>query len=592
MANKNIEQWVVLIKTLRANGAVSGELGQVVMQALRDGVSLRSIARAIGVTHVALLKWLRTASSNPNNSHSRRGRPSELNPHHAQVLRKLASSPETSHLPALALWRQYLRIFECNEECQARDDCPHDTVSYHTALRFIKSLPAGYREQRSRMAKRFRARQGGAVAPALVWEFDRLKSDVLLVKNPATGETARFEIGVGIDRGTMTCLAIGAVEREAEGPKGKHFNPYFDAAVFNSIVADALCGALTGVPAKPKSLLIDWGKVENNAALLEVCKYLRIDIQRARPYDPGSKPEVEAFASFVHSQLEAYLPGYVGPFNQRPETRPLCTESGRARRQIDPQTGEVYWTDDAGRRLLTVFEFNQFLREWAMRWNAQVSPKWQRPRLEVFQQHATAHYEPPELLRIRLMPATIRKIRSDGEVEINKQRWWSPVLAIYAGFGDYRTVKVRVAPDMTAWATDVDYDDPIGGSLATARLAYVPAEYWTRDAPLMAAWGEFKREIVRRVKQIVAEARKEGIGVDEAVARYKDELLALFNVFQRNPHKWAPQPRDIEDVHEMTDEEFLALMGEAAAIAKAQLPPKRDDEWQWDWLDINPASGG
>ncbi len=582
----SVERWGTLIKTLRMNGAGSVELGRVVRQALDEGVSLRGLAKVVGVSAPAVLKWLRAAASDKP---SRRGRPSSLSEHHARVLRCLASDPTMAHLPALVLWRFYLQNFECSPECHSSHDCPHGTVSYHTVLRFLKSLPVAYREQKSRMAKRFRARQGGAVVPAMVWEFDRLKSDILLVKNPTTGDVARFEIAVGIDRGTMTCVAIGAVEREAESTKGKHFNPYFDAVVFNSIVADAFCGALTGVPAKPKILLIDWGKVENNSALMEVCKSLKVEIQRARPYDPGSKPEVEAFASFIHSQFEAYMPGYVGAFNQRPETRPLCTESGRARRQIDTKTGEVFWTDDAGRRLLTVVEFNRYLREWAMRWNAQVSPKWQQPRLEVFQKNAISHCESPEMLRVRLMPATVRKIRADGEVEINKQRWWSPVLAIYAGFGDYRAVKVRVAPDMTAWATDV-YDDPIGGSLATARLAYVPAEYFTRDAPVMAAWGEFKREIVRRVKRIVAEARREGIGVEEAVARYKDELLSLFNDFQSNPLKWAPQPVDIEE-RELTDDEFLALMGEAAAIARAQLPRKRDDDWQWDWLDIHPASG-
>ncbi|MFA0752050.1 MAG: hypothetical protein SLRJCFUN_002453, partial [Candidatus Fervidibacter sp.] len=309
MTGRGDERFVALLQSLRAAGASSAELGKVVAEAIENGWTLRGLAKAIGVRLNSVQYWLDAYQRSMTGKESKRGRPSledEL-PDHAAVLRRLASDPATAHLSARSIWELYLRHFECSPECQS-NDCPHNTVSYHTAWRFLSSLPLAYREGRQRMKKRFKSSHPSLVPPGTIWVADRSKSDIWLLRDEATGEWARYEIGVFIDQGTMTILAIGAVEREVEGK----FSPWFDAAAFNALLADALLGEITGVQGKPKALLIDWGKVENNQALEAVCKRLRIQIQRARPYDPASKPQVEAIFNFVHHQLEAYLPGYLG----------------------------------------------------------------------------------------------------------------------------------------------------------------------------------------------------------------------------------------------------------------------------------------
>lgn len=561
-------KYVELLRSMRAAGASMVELGRIVKEALESGWELRTLARMLGVTNTAVRKWLYAYLQQGNHNDTKKGRPSELLPNHASVLRQLASNPATAHLSAKTIWELYLKHFECSPECQS-NSCPHETVSYHTAWRFLQSLPLAFGEQKTRRGKRFRSSHPAVVPPAMIWLFDRSKSDILLVANEMTGEVKRFEIAAGIDRGTMTCLALAAVERDADEPTGKSFNPYYDAVAFNAIIADSLCGTLTGVVAKPKVIIVDWGKVENNSAFIETCKRLRIHLNRARPYDPGSKAEVEAFFSFVHSQLEAYLPGYVGPNNQRPETRPLTTESGKAHRRIDTETGEVYWVDDSGRRLLTVVQFNELLREWARRWNAQVSPKWQQPRLKVFQANATEHYEVEELLRIQLLPSVVRKIRTDGEIVWKEHRWWNPICCLLAGFGDYRYLKARITPDHRCWLFDMN-DEPLGGSLKRAEAVEVPIWRWAEGSAMMECWTEFKRYIRRKVNKIVDEIVKRGKSVDDAIALYKDELVEEFNRFLMNPRTFVPYkpPEPLEDETPTKDDyeemvEFWRLFAES-----------------------------
>lgn len=573
-------KYVAILQTLRGS-VVTAELGKIAKEALLSGWDLKTLARAVGVNHVTVMKWLKAAEGVGNNSSSKRGRPSGLDESHAAVLRQLASNPATAHLPAKVIWELYLKHFECSPECQA-NSCPHETVSYYTAWRFLQTLPVAYGEQKSKRGKRFRSSHAAIVPPSAIWLFDRSKSDVLLIANEMTGEVKRFEIAAAIDRGTMTCLALSAVERDADEPTGKSFNPYYDAVAFNAIVADSLCGTLTGVKAKPKAVVIDWGKVENNKAFIETCKRLRISLQRARPYDPGSKAEVEGFFSFVHSQLEAYLPGYVGSNNQRPETRPMTTESGKAHRKIDPTTGEIYWVDDSERRLLTVVQFNELLHEWARKWNAQVSPKWQQPRLKVFQDNATKHYEVEELLRIQLLPAIVRKIRTDGEVVWREHRWWNPIACIYAGFGDYRHLKVRIAPDHRCWLFTMD-DEPVGGSLKQAEAAEVPIWRWSEGSVVMECWTEFKRAIRRRVNQIVDESLKIGRSVDDTIEIYKNELIDEFNRFLANPRSFMPykQPQPLEDeTPRMSLEEELELLHEIGNYLEQETRAQREKVWQ------------
>ncbi|MCS7187598.1 MAG: hypothetical protein RMK89_11695, partial [Armatimonadota bacterium] len=573
---------------------------KVALEAIDSGWEIATLARAIGVYHRAVQKWIEAYHANGNGVVNVRGRRSELEraeySEHAMVLRRLASDSATSHLSARAIWELYLKHFECSVECQASGECPHRTVSYQVALRFLQSLPSSFGEQKTRFSKRFRSAHSAIVPPSVIWLFDRSKSDLFLVANEMTGEVKRFEIAAGIDRGTMTCLALAAVERSDVEPK--NFNPYFDAVAFNVLFADALCGTLTGVCAKPKVMVIDWGKVENNNALLDVCKRLRIDVQRARPYDPGSKPEVEAFFAFVHQQLEAKCPGYVGSNNQRPETRPLCTESGKGHRRIDMETGEVYWVDDSGRRLLTVTQFNELLREFARRWNAQISPKWQEIRLQVFQRNAIRHEVDEELLRIKLIPAITRKIRTDGEIFWREHRFWHPVTAIYAGFGDYRQIKARIAPDHRCWLFTVN-DELLCDSLKESEAVEVPIWRFADGSVMMECWTEFKRAMVRRIKRIVDESLKLGRSVNETVMIYKDELMAEFEKFLANPRSFLPYkpPQSLEDEPaRLSLEEEMELLHEIGNYleqeTKAMRERLRQQRFQpkvvgWIWDEIN-----
>jgi hypothetical protein len=580
-----------MLQALIAEGAPMAEKGKVVWEALACGWELRPLARMLGVTDAALRKWLRAAGGVEDDLD--RGRPSELLPSHKVVLTRLASNPATAHLPAKVLWQYYLQEFECSPECQASHDCPHETVSYYTALRFLQSLPSAYREGKLRLRKRFRASHTSLVPPGMVWLADRSKSDIQLMRDEWKGEVARYEIAAIVDQGTMLILAIAAVDRSVDGK----FSPFFDAAAFNSLFADALLGDLAGIQAKPKVLVIDWGKVENNQALEKVCKKLRIKIQHARPYDPGSKPQVEALFQFIHSQLEAYLPGYLGSLN-RPDSRPPTTESGKLRKEIDPRTGEVYWADDSGRRILSVREFNQLLKDWARKWNAQVCPHWNGRRLEVFQAKANRTELNEEMLRVMLLPSTQRVPRTDGEIFWGQYRWWNYGTAIMAAFNDKRKVTLYVAPDLRAWV--FLNDEPLGGDLEAARAIEVPCWRYIEDSETAQCWTEFKRAMVRRIKQIVEQAKREGEWVDDVILKYRDEFVAQVNAFVANPKTFlpyqAPKPLDEpEEVAPLSPEELEAYwdvvveeIGKETAAGRRRLEEK-SQAWR-AWLETEEVS--
>jgi hypothetical protein len=549
-------KYVAMLQSLISEGAPVVERGKVVLEALKSGWELRPLARMIRVSVEALRKWLKSVNGSGKDDLDR-GRPSELLPNHKAVLMRLASNPATAHLPAKVLWQFYLQEFECSPECQASDNCPHETVSYYTALRFLQALPSAYREGKLRLRKRFRSSHASLVPPGMVWLADRSKSDIQLMRDEWKGEVARYEIGAFVDQGTMTVLAISAVERQVDGK----FSPFFDAAAFNALFADALLGELTGIQAKPKVLVVDWGKVENNQALEKVCKKLRISVQHARPYDPGSKPQVEALFNFVHQQLEAYLPGYLGSLN-RPDSRPQTTESGKLRKEIDMKTGEVYWVDDSGRRILSVREFNQLLKEWARKWNAQMCQHWDGRRLEVFQAKANRTELNEEMLRVMLLPSTQRKPQRDGEVGWGQYRWWNYGTAIMAAFNDKRKVTLYVAPDLRAWV--FLNDEPMGGDLEAARAIEVPCWRYIEDSEVAQCWTEFKRAMVRRIKQIVEQAKKEGEWVDDVILKYRDEFVAQVNAFLANPKTflpYRPAPVDLEEEEpEMSWEEQMEVL--------------------------------
>lgn len=567
-------KYVVILQTLRGSVATA-ELGKIAKEALLSGWDLKTLARAVGVNHVTVMKWLKAAEGVGNNSSSKRGRPSELDESHAAVLRQLASNPAFAHLPAKAVWELYLKHFECSPECQA-NSCPHETVSYYTAWRFLQTLPQAYRLGRMQLKRRFRASHPSLIPPGTIWVADRSKSDLMLLKDEKTQKWGRYELAAIIDQGTMTILAIGAVEREGDGRSSQ----YFDTASFNALFADALLGDLTGVSGKPKALLIDWGKVENNKALQEVCKKLRIQIVRARPYDPGSKPQVEALFNFVHHKLEAICPGYLGSLN-RPDNRPPTTESGKLKKCIDPRTGEVYWGDDSGRKALSVREFNQIVKEWAREWNLRECGTWNGIRLELFQQGVKREEYDEEILRIKLLPSFVRKARTDGEVFVGSYRFWHYGTAVMAYLGDKRPVDIYLAPDFRAWV--FLNGEPLGGSLEAAKAIEVPTWRYLEGSETVECWTEFKRRMARLIKEVGEQGRKEGLSVEEIIWKYKDMLLAEYEKFIQNPRSFMPyrKPEPLEDESpKMSLEEELELLHEIGNYLEQETRAQREKVWQ------------
>ena len=85
-------RYVAMLQSLISEGAPAVERGKVVLEALKSGWELRPLAKAIGVTHPAILKWLKSVNGNGRDDLDR-GRPSELLPSHKAVLMRLASNP-------------------------------------------------------------------------------------------------------------------------------------------------------------------------------------------------------------------------------------------------------------------------------------------------------------------------------------------------------------------------------------------------------------------------------------------------------------------------------------------------------------------
>ncbi|MCS7277298.1 MAG: hypothetical protein NZ531_00450, partial [Aquificaceae bacterium] len=71
------ERFVALLKSMRANGATSAELGKVALEAIDSGWEIATLARAIGVYHRAVQKWIEAYHANGNGVVNVRGRRSE-----------------------------------------------------------------------------------------------------------------------------------------------------------------------------------------------------------------------------------------------------------------------------------------------------------------------------------------------------------------------------------------------------------------------------------------------------------------------------------------------------------------------------------
>jgi hypothetical protein len=212
--------------------------------------------------------------------------------------------------------------------------------------------------------------------------------------------------------------------------------------------------------------------------------------------------------------------------------------------------------------------------------------------LELFQAKAQRVHLNEQMLRVMLLPSIQRVPRTDGEVYWGQYRWWHYGTAIMAAFGDKRRVTVYVAPDLRAWVF-LD-DEPLGGDLEAARAIEVPCWRYIEDSETVQCWTEFKRAMVRRIKQIVEQAKKEGEWVDDVILKYRDEFVAQVNAFLANPKTFlpyqAPKSIDEPEVAPLSPEELEAYwdavaeeIGKETAAGRRRLEEK-SQAWR-AWLE-------
>jgi hypothetical protein len=100
--------------------------------------------------------------------------------------------------------------------------------------------------------------------------------------------------------------------------------------------------------------------------------------------------------------------------------------------------------------------------------------------------------------------------------------------------------------------------------------------------------------MVRRIKQIVEQAKKEGEWVDDVILKYRDEFVAQVNAFLANPKTFlpyqAPKSIDEPEVAPLSPEELEAYwdavaeeIGKETAAGRRRLEEK-SQAWR-AWLE-------
>lgn len=364
-----------------------------------------------------------------NKPQTKKGRPKALSDEHIVLLQKIIADPKTQHLSC----SQIYKIFS-----QRVSDPP----SYHTVYRFLLSMPEIYK--RKPRERYLHAHHPTSSLPGEIWLVDRFRSDVFVL-DPLTGEAMRPECIVVIDKATRAILAIGAAYRPNEATQKKRF--HYDAHLAGAALLQAVRGELTGAPHFPNKLIIDFGKVEGSQRIIDYLNYHGVVVEKARPYTPHDKAEIEGgVIAHIHSQLEAYLPGYCGPDNRK-DVQPACW-SGKPQRVVTAKG--IYYTDAAGRPLLDIDEFNKELQKFAHNWNEQPTSDDIRyrhlPRIARLK-HATENNELQSRLHYAetyLLPGAPRRVAEDGTIRVANRVYYHPCLiALRTLYGKEAKVYVR-----------------------------------------------------------------------------------------------------------------------------------------------------
>jgi hypothetical protein len=554
------------------NGTAPAEAAAALYAA---GYTIREVASALGISISTAHTLIKEAGA-PSR---KRGRQPALSEQHKQALLSLLANPATQHLPIKKL---YAALCE---------QTPPPHPSYAAVYRYLtEDAPELYR--RKPRERYLHAHHPTTLNPGEQWLIDRYRADVFVL-DPATGEYARPECIVIIDRATRAILAIGAAYRPDEATIRKRF--HYDAHLVGSALLQAIRGELTGVPHFPQSLILDWGKTEGAHRIQEYLEYHRVQIRKAAPYTPHDKAEIEGgVIAHIHTQLEARLPGYCGPDN-RPNTMPAAW-SGKPRRVITAKG--VYYTDAAGRPLLDIDEFNRELQAYARWWNEQPCSDDPRhrfvPRIERLKpllQKLDALQTNLHYAETYLLPVAIRTVYEDGTISLYNRRYYHPALvALRTLWGKDAKVAVRYSITNRDTVYLFAYDHKLGNATLEwlwhydnpqtpsphpwyrSQATYYNRDEHTEDDPAHLAWVRLTRAVNQAAREAAKQLRANPIAdpnlafnyiaahIWECVERHLSLLPSQHTQAAQGAEAGACDTEEVNPAHPATDGDAHALI--------------------------------
>ena len=556
------------------------------------GYTVREVASALGISISTAHTLIRESGIQLRT----RGRQPALTTDQRQALLSLLANPATQHLPIKKL---YAALCE---------QTPPPHPSYAAVYRYLaEDAPELYR--RKPRERYLHAHHPTTLYPGEQWLIDRYRADVFVL-DPATGECARPECIVIIDRATRAILAIGAAYRPDEATIRKRF--HYDAHLTGSSLLQAIRGELTGVPHFPQSLILDWGKTEGAHRIQEYLEYHRVQIRKAAPYTPHDKAEIEGgVIAHIHTQLEARLPGYCGPDN-RPDAMPAAW-NGKPRKVITAKG--VYYTDAAGRPLLDIDEFNRELQAYAHQWNEQPCSDDPRhrfvPRIERLKPLLQKRDGMQTNLRYAetyLLPVAIRTVYEDGTISLYNRRYYHPVLvALRTLWGKDAKVAVRYSITNRDTVYLFSYDHKLGNATLEwlwhydnpqtpsphpwyrSQATYYNRDDHTEDDPAHLAWVRLTRAVNQAAREAAKQLRANPVADPNLALNYIAahiwECVERHLSLLPNPTQVAQGAEagacDIEDVNPARP----ATDGDAHAL----ISPEPNPEGQLNLLEVERA---
>ena len=559
------------------------------------GYTVRDIASALGVSITKAHTLVKESGVTPR----KRGRQPALSDAQAQTLLSLLANPSTQHLTISKLYQLFCEV------------APPPHPSYAAVYRYLtERAPELYK--RKPRERYLHAHHPTALTPGEEWLIDRYRADVFVL-DPATGEYARPECIVIVDRATRAILAIGAAYRPEQETTRKRF--HFDAHLVGSALLQAIRGDLTGVPHFPQTLVLDWGKTEGAHRITEYLEYHKVRIRKAAPYTPHDKAEIEGgVIAHIHTQLESRLPGYCGSDN-RPTHMPAAWD-GKARKVITSKG--VYYTDAAGRPLLDIDEFNNELREYARWWNNQPcsnDPRYRNiPRIERLK--PLAHKGDALQVNLQyaetyLLPVAIRTVYEDGTVSIYGRRYYHPALiALRTLWGKDAKVAVRYSITNREVVHLFVYDHKLGNATLEWLWHYdnpqtpsshpwyrSQATYYNRDAhheddPAHLAWVALTRAVNQAAREAAKRLRENPVADPNLALNYIAAHI-WERVEQHLPRlNLSPSPllaaQGVEAGAAGTEDAYPALPA-TDGDAHALINPDPNPEGQLDLLELERA---